>query len=72
MGKLFGIVMLIVSVWAVAELTTKGMDGAFGGAFASDDGEVVRPASVPQRAGAAVDHAHEEAANRRDRMLGAN
>jgi len=72
MGKLVGIVMLVVSLWAVAELTTKGVDGAFGGAFASGDREVARPESVPQRAGAAVDSAHEEAADRRARMLGAN
>ena len=75
MGKAFGILMLVAGLWAAAEITTKGVEGAFGGMFASADAPAqagTSPASIPKRSGAAVDDAHHEAAERRARMLGAN
>jgi hypothetical protein len=33
MGKLFGIVLLVLGVWAAVEIYTKGSDQAFGGAL---------------------------------------
>jgi len=76
MGKVFGILTLVAALWIVAELTTKGMQGAFGGALAGASGSEVaaqpRPTSIPKRAGDKVEAAHHEAAERRDRMLGGN
>ncbi len=71
MSKLFGILALVLFVWIAAEVATRGVDGAFGGVFASDgakqDDRTAQ--SVPQRAGAAVERAHAEAAARREHLL---
>lgn len=75
MSKLFGILALVLGVWFAAEVATRGVEGAFGGAFATDGAEDVPDAeprtvrSVPQRAGDAVERAHEEAAARRQRLM---
>jgi hypothetical protein len=34
MGKLIGLILLVLCVWVAIEVYEKGMDGAFGGAFA--------------------------------------
>jgi hypothetical protein len=34
MGRLFGIVLIVLGVWAGLEIYNKGMDHAFGGVFA--------------------------------------
>ena len=41
MGRLFGIIAMLMGVWAAAEVYTKGFDAAFGGALASFDDPVV-------------------------------
>jgi hypothetical protein len=41
MGRLFGILAMLMGVWAAAEIYTKGFDAAFGGALAGFDDPVV-------------------------------
>ncbi|MEM7411203.1 MAG: hypothetical protein AAF430_13285 [Myxococcota bacterium] len=71
MGKAIAILFLVVGVWFSLEVQTKGLEGAFGGVFASSSGseEPVDRASAAQRAGAAVDAAHRENEERYERML---
>ncbi len=75
MGKIFGLVTLITALWVGMEVYQKGVDAAFGGAFAvlgdSDGEDAPRDGrSVPRRAGDKAQKAHDEAAARRARMLG--
>ena len=74
MGKIFGILLVVVGIWLGLEVYQNGMQGAFGGAMASlggsaDEQTVGNPRSVPQRAGDAVERAHAEAEARFERML---
>jgi hypothetical protein len=34
MGKIFGILFIVVAIWVALEVFTEGVDGAFGGVFA--------------------------------------
>ena len=79
MGKIFGILLVVVGIWLGLEVYQNGMQGAFGGALASLDGyidgyvdeQAARdPRPVTQRAGDAVERAHAEAEARLNRMLG--
>jgi hypothetical protein len=77
MGKLFGILAIVLGVWLAAEVGMKGIDGAFGGILASEQaaaptGDPVAGSAqaVPQRAATKVDRAHREAQQRRERLLG--
>lgn len=38
MQKLMGIVLMVVGIWVGIEIYTQGIDGAFGGIFASSRG----------------------------------
>ena len=71
MGKSFGIVLMLLAVWIAAELYIKGMDQAFGGAFAGSETaeERVPVQSVPKRAGAAVERAQQEHEARYDALI---
>ena len=74
MGKVLGILLAAVSVWVMVEVYTEGVSGAFGGAFASLSGDgsearVEHPASTAQRAGAAVERAHQEHEARYEELL---
>jgi hypothetical protein len=63
----------VVAVSLKNEVYVNGTQGAFGGALASLDGSDAAardPRTIPQRAGAAVGRAHEEADQRRGRLLG--
>lgn len=79
MSKLFGLVVIVLSVWVAAEVFNKGLEGAFGGILAGGSGESataeassapVRPQTIPQRSGERVEQAHAEAAARREQLLG--
>ena len=59
MGRILGILAIVLGVWLGAEVLTKGVDQAFGGIFANlglsqkaseSDGERLDPKSVPLRA----------------------
>jgi hypothetical protein len=76
MSRLIGMLLMVVAIWVGVEVYLNGTQGAFGGALASLDGSAGTdatardPRTIPQRAGAAVGRAHEEADQRRSRLLG--
>jgi hypothetical protein len=74
MGKMFGILVIIVGLWAGSEIYTKGASNAFGGilttlGFEAEAPDSAEPQSVPRRAGSKVSRAHAESDARRNRML---
>jgi hypothetical protein len=71
MGSALKIAAVVLVVWIGFELQTNGVNGAFGGIFASaNSSETEDTRSVPQRAGSAASLAHQEADERRQKMLG--
>jgi Na+/H+-translocating membrane pyrophosphatase len=74
MGKMFGILVIIVGLWAGGEIYTKGAGNAFGGLLVDvgiaeappDDAE---PRTTGQRVGSKVGDVHSDADARRNRML---
>jgi hypothetical protein len=74
MAKIFGILMIVLGIWAGGQIYTKGAANAFGGALvtlglAEEAPEPEEPQSVGRRAGSKVGRAHAEADARRNRML---
>jgi uncharacterized membrane protein len=72
MGKLIGLLLLVVGIWVGMEVYTNGTQGAFGGAlarFGHDDGAVQDTRSVPQRAGDAARRARDLDAQRLDHAM---
>ena len=74
MGKVFGILMLVVAMWTGAEVYNKGTANAFGGILTSlgwveAAPETAAPTSAGRRVGSAVVGAHEESDARRERLL---
>ncbi len=73
MGRIFGILTLIASLWVGLEVYQKGTRHALGGALAflgDDSGATLADApSVPQRVGRAVGEDHRRAEERRNRLL---
>lgn len=71
MGRIARIAIIIVALWVAVEVYTEGLDGAFGGMFASTiTNPLERTASAPQRARVATERALQETDERRRRMLG--
>jgi len=74
MGKIIGLLMTVVGVWVGVEIYLNGTQNAFGGALAfledGDGGELRDPRTVPQRAGDKARRAHQQADDRRNRLLG--
>lgn len=73
MGKLFGIVIVVVGLWAGVEIMNEGTANAFGGLFGRL-GMAEQPAPgeakrTPERIGAKVGRDHAEADARRERLL---
>ena len=74
MAKIFGILMIVLGIWAAGEIYSKGAANAFGGALVSlglaeEAPDSAEPQSLGRRAGSKVGRAHAEADARRDRML---
>ncbi len=73
MGRMFGLVLLLVSVWVGVEVYTRGLEGAFGGAlasFAADDSPAHRAREkLSDRVESAARGAHRFAEERRDRLM---
>ena len=73
MGRIVGVLLTVLAIWAGVEVYTKGTDGAFGGAFAflgsAESADRAERRSPSQRAREAVNAAHAEAAERRERMM---
>lgn len=74
MGRIFGILFIVVMVWVGLEVFTEGVSGAFGGLFARIPGvEASEPAasrSTMERARGSVERSYEETEQRYDRLLG--
>ncbi len=74
MGKIFGILFIVVGIWVGLEIYTEGTHNAFGGLFARWSGE--RPTageavdSAARRVGRGVQSAHDEHGERFQRALG--
>jgi hypothetical protein len=67
-GKLLGIVLFVLAVWAGLEIYTNGTDGAFGGLFAGFGQHTEQggdQASAAKRIGAKVQSELTDAAERR-------
>ena len=69
MGRLIALCLIVAVVWAAAELYTKGVDGAFGGALASSE-SLQHAESRSQRAANAFQRGYDASGNRVDRALG--
>ena len=70
MGKLFGIILLVLGIWLGVEVFTEGVDGAFGGIFASGSADEAPPTrSTSERAADSVRRAYSESVDRVDRQL---
>ena len=71
MGSALKIGAIVLAIWVGFEVHTNGVNGAFGGVFASaDTNEPEATGSIAQRAGTSASLAHDEADERRQRMLG--
>jgi hypothetical protein len=71
MGSALKIAAAVLAVWIGFELHTNGVNGAFGGIFASaNSSEPEDTRSTVQRAGSSASRAHQESDDRRQRMLG--
>ena len=64
MGKAIGLLLAVLAIWITVELYTQGPDAAFGGRLSSliggGDASQEPRGSTAQRAGAAVERAHDE------------
>jgi hypothetical protein len=71
MGRILGILVIVIGVWVGVEVYNEGVDGAFGGAlaFLSDDGDGSGDLTTRMRVHDAVSSAHAEADARRERLL---
>ncbi len=70
MGSALKIGAVVLAIWVGFEVHTNGVNGAFGGVFASaDTNEPEDTTTITQRAGTSASRAHDEANERRQRML---
>ncbi len=72
MGRIFGLLLVVIGIWAATEVYLNGTAGAFGGVFAGGAGEDAAGQdgrSLGLRAGEAVGHAYDEGEARRERLL---
>jgi hypothetical protein len=73
MGRVFGLLLGVLGIWAMTEVYLHGTAGAFGGAFAQLSGESAAgddTRSLGLRAGDSVRGAQAEAEERREKLLG--
>jgi len=69
MGRLFGLVLVALGIWAMTEIYLKGSEGAFGGLLGSGEQAEQAARSLGLRAGDAVGRARAEADARTERLL---
>ena len=68
MGRLFGLCLIVLGIWAAAEIYTKGFGKAFDGALASS--YTTRDAgTASRRAAGAFQRAYDTSEQRVDRIL---
>jgi hypothetical protein len=76
MGKIVGMLLMVVAIWVGMEVYNEGADRAFGGTFsflkAGDDlpERAVHRVSTPKRVGKKVDAAIRGGAERYERLVG--
>jgi hypothetical protein len=71
MGSVLKIAAIVLVIWVGFEVHTNGVDGAFGGIFASaNSSKSEDKGTLPRRAGNSASQAHQQADERRQRMLG--
>jgi hypothetical protein len=73
MGRIFGILAIVLGLWVGAQVYLQGTERALGGALAflgRGEEESAEPRTTPQRAGDAVQEAHRKAEDRLERALG--
>jgi len=64
-GKILGIVLFVLALWAGVEILTKGTDGAFGGVFARATPAAEQRLPIPKRVGEKVQNEINDAMDRR-------
>lgn len=70
MGRIFGILCVVLGIWVGSEIYLKGVNHAFGGAFAPHEPPVGHPErTLPQRAGNSVRDSLAVETERRERAL---
>jgi len=69
MQRIFGILFIVVAIWAAIEVYTKGTAGAFGGIFGAGL-EAPANRSTPDRAADAFQRAYNKSEQRVDDQLG--
>lgn len=75
MGRIAGILFMVLGIWVGMEIFTQGMDGAFGGIFARWSYADVDAATLPadrsraQRIGARVRESFDQGARRTEEPL---
>ena len=72
MGRICGMLFVVLGIWAMTEIYLHGTAGAFGGAFAAVSGESAAGGdtrSLGQRAGDSVRGAQAEDEARREKLL---
>ena len=68
MGRLFGLCVIVLGLWAAAEMYTNGLSNAFGGVLASSH-TARNTASASRRAANAFQRAYDTSEQRVDRLL---
>jgi hypothetical protein len=73
MGRVLGIFLMVVAIWAGVEVYNEGVGGAFGGVFSRLPGasslEAPANRSTPDRAADAFQRAYNKSEERVDRLL---
>ena len=72
MGRIFGILLIVVAIWIGMQIYLEGTRHAFGGAFDSSIARAEAPRNVrttPQRAGDAVRGSLADEAEKRERLM---
>lgn len=67
MGRILALALVVLAIWAGAEVYTKGVGGAFGGLLSSFEAPADR--STPDRAADAFQRAYNSSEARVDRQL---
>jgi len=72
MGKVFGILLIVVAMWIGLTIFNEGTDAAFGGLFASREKEVANASGrpLPRRVEEIVRKAYREHDERTERSAG--
>jgi hypothetical protein len=71
LGRLFGLLLILLCIWTGVEIYTKGTAGAFGGLFSRFSEDLNTPAqrSTHDRAADAFQRAYNKSEERVDRLL---